>query len=50
MPGTTEADQWVIRGNHHDAWVNGAEDPIAGLVPELEEARAQDAERLLPIL
>jgi N-acetylated-alpha-linked acidic dipeptidase len=40
IPGTTEADQWVIRGNHHDAWVNGAEDPISGLVPELEEARA----------
>src|SRR4051812_19802211 len=40
MPGTTEADQWVIRGNHHDAWVNGAEDPISGLVAELEEARA----------
>jgi N-acetylated-alpha-linked acidic dipeptidase len=40
LPGTTEADQWVIRGNHHDAWVNGAQDPISGLVPELEEARA----------
>lgn len=40
MPGTTEADQWVIRGNHHDAWVNGAQDPISGLVSELEEARA----------
>src|SRR5262245_1576175 len=40
LPGTTEAEQWVIRGNHHDAWVNGAEDPISGLVPELEEARA----------
>jgi len=40
LPGTTEADQWVIRGNHHDAWVNGAEDPISGLVAELEEARA----------
>ena len=40
IPGTTEADQWVIRGNHHDAWVNGAEDPISGLVAELEEARA----------
>ena len=33
-------DQWVIRGNHHDAWVNGAEDPISGMAPELEEARA----------
>ncbi len=40
IPGSTEPDQWVIRGNHHDAWVSGAEDPIAGLVPELEEARA----------
>ncbi len=40
LPGTTEASQWVIRGNHHDAWVNGAEDPISGLVAELEEARA----------
>jgi len=40
LPGTTEADQWIVRGNHHDAWVNGAEDPISGLVAELEEARA----------
>jgi len=32
-------DQWLIRGNHHDAWVNGAEDPISGMSPELEEAR-----------
>jgi N-acetylated-alpha-linked acidic dipeptidase len=40
IPGTTEPNQWIIRGNHHDAWVNGAEDPISGLVAELEEARA----------
>ena len=40
LPGTTEADQWVIRGNHHDGWVNGAADPISGQVAELEEARA----------
>jgi N-acetylated-alpha-linked acidic dipeptidase len=40
MPGATDPDQWVIRGNHHDAWVNGAQDPISGLVAELEEARA----------
>ena len=32
-------DQWVIRGNHHDAWVNGAEDPISGQAAMLEEAR-----------
>ena len=40
LPGSTHPDEWIIRGNHHDAWVNGAEDPISGLVPELEEARA----------
>ena len=40
LPGTAEADEWVIRGNHHDAWVNGAEDPISGQVAEIEEARA----------
>jgi N-acetylated-alpha-linked acidic dipeptidase len=39
IPGAAAPDQWVIRGNHHDAWVNGAEDPISGLVPLLEEAR-----------
>ena len=40
IPGADLPDQWVIRGNHHDAWVNGAEDPISGLVAELEEARS----------
>ena len=40
IEGARLPDQWVIRGNHHDAWVNGAEDPISGLVTELEEARA----------
>jgi len=40
IPGSSFPDQWIIRGNHHDAWVNGAEDPISGLVAELEEARA----------
>lgn len=39
IPGATLPDQWVIRGNHHDAWVNGANDPVAGVSPELEEAR-----------
>ncbi|MEP2278499.1 transferrin receptor-like dimerization domain-containing protein, partial [Maribacter sp.] len=33
-------DQWVMRGNHHDAWVHGANDPISGLVALMEEARA----------
>ena len=40
MTGATDPDEWVIRGNHQDAWVNGAEDPISGLVAEMEEARA----------
>ncbi len=40
IPGSTYPDEWVIRGNHHDAWVNGAADPVAGVSAELEEARA----------
>jgi N-acetylated-alpha-linked acidic dipeptidase len=40
IPGTTAAEEWVMRGNHHDAWVNGAEDPISGLDAVLEEARS----------
>ena len=40
MPGTDRADQWIMRGNHHDGWVNGASDPISGQVAMLEEARA----------
>ena len=39
IPGSTFPDQWVIRGNHHDAWVNGAGDPVSGASAELEEAR-----------
>jgi N-acetylated-alpha-linked acidic dipeptidase len=40
MKGTELPDQWILRGNHHDAWVNGADDPISGMVALLEEARA----------
>ena len=40
IQGAAHPDQWVIRGNHHDAWVNGAEDPVSGASVELEEARA----------
>jgi N-acetylated-alpha-linked acidic dipeptidase len=39
IPGSKYPDEWVLRGNHHDAWVNGAEDPISGAVALLEEAR-----------
>jgi len=38
--GATWPDQWVIYGNHHDAWVNGAEDPISGQAALNETARA----------
>jgi N-acetylated-alpha-linked acidic dipeptidase len=40
LPGAERPDEWVIRGNHHDAWVNGACDPVSGIVAELAEARA----------
>ncbi len=40
IPGAQTPDEWVIRGNHHDAWVNGAQDPTSGQAALLEEARA----------
>jgi N-acetylated-alpha-linked acidic dipeptidase len=39
LPGSELPDEWIIRGNHHDGWVNGAADPISGMVAEMEEAR-----------
>ncbi len=40
IPGARSPDQWIIYGNHHDAWVNGAEDPLSGQVALGETARA----------
>ncbi|PPK85445.1 N-acetylated-alpha-linked acidic dipeptidase [Neolewinella xylanilytica] len=40
LEGEQYPDEWVIRGNHHDAWVHGANDPISGMVAVMEEARA----------
>ncbi|MDP4201204.1 MAG: transferrin receptor-like dimerization domain-containing protein [Bacteroidota bacterium] len=40
IKGSDFPDEWVIRGNHHDAWVNGASDPISGQAALLEEAKA----------
>ncbi len=40
IPGSVAPDEWIVRGNHHDAWVNGAEDPLSAQVSLLEEARA----------
>lgn len=39
IPGTVYKDQWVLYGNHHDAWVNGASDPASGAAVLLETAR-----------
>lgn len=40
LEGSDYPDQWIIRGNHHDGWVNGAADPLSGMVAELNEAKA----------
>lgn len=40
MRGATTPDQWIVRGNHHDGWVFGAWDPLAGNVAMLAEAKA----------
>ncbi|MBB4080100.1 N-acetylated-alpha-linked acidic dipeptidase [Lewinella aquimaris] len=40
LEGSAYPDEWIIRGNHHDAWVHGANDPISGMVAVMEEARA----------
>ncbi|HAL55113.1 MAG TPA: folate hydrolase [Bacteroidetes bacterium] len=37
--GAVYPDEWIVRGNHHDGWVNGAQDPISGMVAEMEELR-----------
>jgi len=39
LAGSDFPDQWILRGNHHDAWVNGADDPVSGMAAVLEEAR-----------
>src|SRR2546430_11059355 len=43
IPGSNAPDQWIIRGNHHDAWVNGAQDPLSGQAALLDAARALGA-------
>lgn len=45
MPGGVYKDQWIMYGNHHDAWVNGASDPISGAAALLETARTLAAMR-----
>src|SRR6201985_2779663 len=38
IPGTspTQKDDWIVAGNHRDAWVYGAVDPNSGTAPMLE--------------
>jgi N-acetylated-alpha-linked acidic dipeptidase len=38
--GGEEPDRWIVRGNHHDGWVFGATDPLAGQVALMGEAKA----------
>lgn len=45
IPGSTYPDEWIIYGNHHDGWVNGAHDPISGAASLLETARTLGAMR-----
>ncbi len=40
IKGSKFSDEWIIRGNHQDAWVNGAADPVSGLSSMLEEAKS----------
>jgi N-acetylated-alpha-linked acidic dipeptidase len=43
LKGSTAPDEWIVRGNHHDGWVFGAWDPLAGMVAEMAEAKALGA-------
>ena len=43
MPGAKTPDQWVVRGNHRDGWVFGAEDPLSGQTALMEEAKSLGA-------
>ena len=40
LRGVQEPDRWIVRGNHHDAWVFGAADPFSGHVAMMAEAKA----------
>jgi len=40
IPGGTEPDEWVVRGNHRDGWVFGAWDPLSGHIAMMAEAKA----------
>ncbi len=39
IEGSTYPDEWIVYGNHHDGWVNGADDPTSGQVTVMEVGR-----------
>jgi N-acetylated-alpha-linked acidic dipeptidase len=39
IPGSQFPDEWILDGNHHDAWVHGASDPLSGAAALMETAR-----------
>lgn len=43
IKGAAHPGQWIVRGNHHDGWVFGAQDPLSGNVAMLSEAKALGA-------
>jgi N-acetylated-alpha-linked acidic dipeptidase len=43
MKGAKSPDEWVVRGNHRDGWVFGAEDPLSGQTALMEEAKSLGA-------
>ena len=43
IPGEGAAGEWILRGNHRDGWVHGANDPLSSLVAEMEELRGMAA-------
>lgn len=40
LEGSVDPDQWIILGNHHDAWIFGAGDPSSGTAALLSLAEA----------
>lgn len=40
LKGSERPDEWILRGNHHDAWVFGASDPLSGNAALMAEAKA----------
>jgi N-acetylated-alpha-linked acidic dipeptidase len=40
IDGAKYPNEWIVRGNHRDAWVQGAQDPTTGTVAMLSEAKA----------